>query len=184
MLKHFHKILKEPLPSIFLLLHKKICNFIQLQLESFYCIYFHKIKSESALFYKSDCFCLLVCFISLMFILSVSTLQCWLLQLFPPLDKTFSQVTSSELGLALVPALTCIYKAVLPPAHKESISEIPHHKWHSSNSITTFLSHVWTSLNFGGHQRDQFQPWSVAGVEGSEGPMCQDKRCWVWDRGI
>lgn len=82
MLKHFHKILKESLASIFLLLHKKFCNFIQLQLESFYCIYFHKIKSKSALFYKSDCFCLLVCFISLMFILPVSTLQCWLLQLF------------------------------------------------------------------------------------------------------
>lgn len=79
---NFHKILKEPLASIFLLLHKIFCNFIQLQLESFYCIYFHKIKSESALFYKSDCFCLLVCFISLMFILSVSTLQCWLLQVF------------------------------------------------------------------------------------------------------
>lgn len=68
-----------------------------------------------------------------MFILPVSTLQCWLLQLFFPIRqnfKTFSQVTSSELGLALVPALTRIYRAVLSPAHKESISEISHHMWH------------------------------------------------------
>lgn len=107
LLKHFHKILKQPLASIFLLLHKKICNSIELQLESFYCIYFHKIKSESALFYKSDCFCLLVWFLSLMFILPVSTLQHWLLQLFFPLDKTFFQFTCLEVGSVRV-VLICV----------------------------------------------------------------------------
>lgn len=113
LLKHFHKILKQPLASIFLLLHKKICNSIQLQLESFYCIYFHKIKSESALFYKSDCFCLLVWFLSLMFILPVSTLQHWLLQLFFPLDKTFFQFTCSEVGSVRVVLISVMQRSAV-----------------------------------------------------------------------
>lgn len=77
-----------------------------------------------------------------MFILSVSTLQCWLLQIFSPIRQNFfPQVTSSELGLALVPALTCLYRAVLPPAHKESIPELPHHMWHLLPLFSLMFGH-------------------------------------------